>query len=136
MLIFFDESFRKSRSPHKRAFGVLAGIAIPEKDLHRVSNDVFLLKLKHFGHEFASNREIKGKELLKNRVFRHLADGNKTASLDLAEDLLQYIRTSLLKNSTSLAVCVSSKRFTSLSAMTLGQWILPFGIFLREWICS
>lgn len=56
-----------------------------------MSTDVFQLKLKHFGHEFASENEIKGKELLKNRVFKKLADGNKTANLYLAEDLLQYI---------------------------------------------
>lgn len=68
---------------------------MPEKEFHRISTDVFQLKLKHFGHEFASDKEIKGKDLLKNRVFRHLADGNKTPSLFLAEDLLQYIR---LKN--------------------------------------
>src|SRR5208282_1946305 len=91
MFVFFDESFRQSRSPHKRAFGVLAGITIAEKDIHRVSHDVFLLKLKHFGHDFATEKEIKGKELLKNRVFQHLQNGKKTASLLLAEDMLAYI---------------------------------------------
>jgi hypothetical protein len=70
---------------------VLAGITIPEKDLHRVSHDVFQLKIKHFGYEFASEKEIKGKELLKNRVFQHLQNGTKTAALFLAEDLLDYI---------------------------------------------
>lgn len=92
MLIFFDESFRRSRSPHKKTFGVLAGIAIPEREFHRVSTDIFQLKLRHFGHEFASDREIKGKDLLKNRVFRHLAEGTKPPGLYLTEDLLQYIR--------------------------------------------
>lgn len=91
MLIFFDESFRKSRSPHKRSFGVLGGIAIPEKEMYRVSTDVFQIKLKHFGYEFASDKEIKGKELLKNRVFEHLANGNKRPNLFFTEDLLQYI---------------------------------------------
>lgn len=91
MLIFFDESFRKSRSEHKRSFGVLAGISIPEKDFHRVSTDVFQLKLKHFGHEFASEKEIKGKELLKNRVFEHLRNGEKRPNLFFTEDLLEYI---------------------------------------------
>ncbi|HEY3932085.1 MAG TPA: DUF3800 domain-containing protein [Verrucomicrobiae bacterium] len=92
MLIFFDESFRQSRSPHKRSFGVLAGVAIPEKEMHRVSTDIFQLKLKHFGQEFASEKEIKGKDLLKNRVFQHLEKGNKTANLNFTEDLLQYIK--------------------------------------------
>jgi hypothetical protein len=96
MLVFFDESFRKSRSPHKKSFGVLAGIAIPEKELHRVSTDVFALKLKHFGHEFASEKEIKGKDLLKNRVFEHLSRGDKRPNLYFAEDLLQYIESKKL----------------------------------------
>lgn len=76
---------------HKRRFGVLAGIAIPEKEFHRVSTDIFQLKLKHFGYEFASEKEIKGKDLLKSRVFKKMAQGNKTANVYLAEDLLQYI---------------------------------------------
>lgn len=92
MLIFLDESFRTSRSAHKKTFGVLAGVAVPEREFHRISTDVFQLKLKHFGHEFASDKEIKGKDLLKNRVFQHLAAGNKPPNLYLAEDLLQYIR--------------------------------------------
>ena len=96
MLVFFDESFRKSRSPHKKSFGVLAGIAIPEKELHRVSTDVFALKLKHFGHAFASEKEIKGKDLLKNRVFEHLLKGDKRPNLYFAEDLLQYFESKKL----------------------------------------
>jgi hypothetical protein len=92
MLIFFDETFRKSRSAHKKPFGVLAGIAIPEKELHRISTDVFQLKVKHFGHDFAKDKEIKGKELLKNRVFEHLRNGDKRPSLYFTEDLLEYIK--------------------------------------------
>jgi len=96
MLVFFDESFRQSRSSHKRAFGVLAGVAIPEKDFHRVSTDVFQLKLKHFGHAFASEKEIKGKDLLKNRVFEHLRMGDKRPNLYFTEDLLQYLESKRL----------------------------------------
>jgi hypothetical protein len=91
MLVFFDESFRKSRSEHKRSFGVLGGISIPEHEFHRISTDIFQLKLKHFGHEFASEKEIKGKELLKNRVFQHLKNGDKRPNLFFTEDLLEYI---------------------------------------------
>src|SRR2546426_9347262 len=96
VLIFFDESFRKSRSAHQKTFGVLAGIAIPEKEMHRVSSDVFQLKLKHFGHEFACEKEIKGKDLLKRRVFDHLRAGNKRSNLHFTDDLLQYISTKKL----------------------------------------
>jgi len=58
--------------------------------------DIFQLKLKHFGHEFASEKEIKGKELLKNRVFEHLRNGDKRPNLYFAEDLLQYIESKKL----------------------------------------
>ena len=91
MLIFFDESFRRSRSEHRKDFGVLAGVAIPDKEFHRISTDIFQLKFKHFGHDFASEKEIKGKELLKNRVFQKQANGINAPNIQLAEDLLQYI---------------------------------------------
>jgi hypothetical protein len=90
MLVFFDESFRTSRSLHKKKFGVLAGISIPEKEFHQVSTDVFQLKLKHFGHEFASEKEIKGKELLKSRVFQ-AQSAKRHVNLDFTDDLLRYI---------------------------------------------
>jgi hypothetical protein len=61
MLVFFDETFRDSLSYEGASFGALCGIAIPEKELHRVATDVFQLKLKHFGSHFARDREIKGK---------------------------------------------------------------------------
>ena len=58
--------------------------------MHRVSTDIFQLKLKHFGHEFASEKEIKGKDLLKNRVFQYVED-DKRPNLPFAKDVLQYI---------------------------------------------
>ncbi len=75
MLVFFDETFRDSLSYQGATLGALCGVAIPEKQLHRVADDVFKLKLKHFGSDFARDCEIKGKELLKNYVFRLEANG-------------------------------------------------------------
>jgi hypothetical protein len=69
MLIFFDETFRNSLSYPGVSLGVLSGIAIPENELHRVATDIYQLKYKHLGAEFARDGEIKGKELLKNWVF-------------------------------------------------------------------
>lgn len=49
MLIFFDESFRKSESDPAVTLGGLCGIGIPERQFAIVSQDVYQLKYKHFG---------------------------------------------------------------------------------------
>ena len=92
MLIFFDETFRKSLSYKDTSFGALCGIAIPEKELHRIATDVFQLKLKHFGIQFARDSEIKGKDLLKNYVFRLAKKHGSSTNLSFANDLLHYIK--------------------------------------------
>jgi hypothetical protein len=91
MLIFFDETFRDSLSYPGATLGALCGVAIPEKQLHRVADDVFKLKLKHLGNDFARDKEIKGKELLKNAVFKLEARGIASKNLALATDLLDYL---------------------------------------------
>lgn len=91
MLIFFDETFRDSLSYPGATLGALCGVAIPERQLHRIADDVFKLKLKHFGMEFARDGEIKGKDLLKNYVFRMQKAGTPSKNLALAVDLLNYL---------------------------------------------
>jgi hypothetical protein len=91
MLIFFDETFRDSLKYPNVALGALCGIAIPERELHRVATDVFQLKRKHLGSDFANDGEIKGKELLKNWVLKQALRGKPSRNLQLAEDLLNYI---------------------------------------------
>jgi hypothetical protein len=92
MLVFFDETFRESLSYEGATLGALCGIAIPERQLHRVADDVFRLKLKHFGSDFARDGEIKGKELLKNYAFQLAERGIESRNLALAVDLLNYIQ--------------------------------------------
>ncbi len=92
MLVFFDETFRDSLEHPGRSLGALCGIAIPEKQLHRVANDVFQLKRKHMGNEYASNHEIRGKELLKNYAFKLEKQGQQSRNIELAFDLLNYIQ--------------------------------------------
>lgn len=92
MLIFFDETFRHSRKHLGVQFGALCGIAIPEQQLTRVAKDVYQLKLKHLDAEYARNRELHGKELLKNFAFKLEARGIASRNLDLVRDILQYIR--------------------------------------------
>ena len=91
MLVFFDETFRDSLSYPGATLGALCGVAIPEKQLNRVADDVFKLKLKHLGNDFARDEEIKGKELLKNYVFKLEAKGIASKNLALATDLLDYL---------------------------------------------
>lgn len=91
MLIFFDETFRESLLYKDRPLGALCGIAIPEKQLARVASDIYQLKLKHMGADFARDEEIKGKEIFKNYVFGLQAKGIMSRNLALGEDLLDYI---------------------------------------------
>jgi len=93
MLVFFDETFRTSIKHNDVSLGALCGIGIPDRDLGRVADDVFKLKLKHLGSDFARNKEIKGKELLKEWVFRLQSKGIPSKNLSLAFDLVEYIAT-------------------------------------------
>jgi hypothetical protein len=91
MLIFFDESFRKSKTVIDKPVGTLLGIAIKEEDLSQIVSDVFHLKVKHFGAEIAKEMEIKGSELFKNWVFNLERRGIASINLSFASDLLDYI---------------------------------------------
>ena len=93
MLVFFDETFRTSKvRDGEIPLGALCGIAIPEDQLTRVANDIFKLKQKHLGDDFAREDEIKGKELLKNYVFRMREAHGQSKNLDLVADLIRYIK--------------------------------------------
>jgi hypothetical protein len=91
MLVFFDESFRTSVTQPEKSLGILCGVAISEKQMYRVAADVFQLKLKHLGAQYAREKEIKGKELLKPYTFKVEAKGITSKNLALASDLLDYI---------------------------------------------
>lgn len=93
MLIFLDESFRENNSQSKPApFGVLAGVSLREDALTAIAQDVYQLKYKHLGAEFAKDGEIKGKELTKRYAFNLEAKGIESKNLNLARDLVRYIR--------------------------------------------
>jgi hypothetical protein len=91
VLFFFDETFRKSSAAHGKTLGALSGIAIPERELNRVSSDIYRLKLKHFDKEFASNGEVKASSMLSNSMFRLEKNGTPSHNLAYARDLLEYI---------------------------------------------
>ena len=96
MLFFFDETFRDCLTRKDFSLGALCGIAIPETDLASVTADVYKLKIKHFGHEFAKEGEIKGKDLFKNWIFRQAGRGQPSKNLAFADDLLAYLETKKL----------------------------------------
>jgi hypothetical protein len=97
MLFFFDESFRVSMRHKGVSLGILGGIGIPERELAGVATDIYQLKYKHFGSEFARDGEIKGKELLKPWVFKLEAKGVPSVNLAFSRDLLAYIEGKGLK---------------------------------------
>jgi hypothetical protein len=91
MLVFFDESFRVSEHQQTISLGSLCGIGIPEAEFSRVGDDVFKLKAKHLGSDFARDGEIKRKELLKKWVFRLDTKTGGSKNLALSWELIDYI---------------------------------------------
>ena len=77
--MFFDETFRTSLRQPNISFGALCGIGIPERSLGRIAADVYQLKLKHLGADFARDEEIKGKELLAIRARKEKAPSDLSA---------------------------------------------------------
>jgi hypothetical protein len=89
VLVFLDESFR----PHLRSgheFGVLAGIAIPEDQFHRVQRDVFQVRRPYHDLVLKPEDEIKGRELLGKATFKSLERKGFSYQWNLAQELLQY----------------------------------------------
>lgn len=91
MLIFFDETFRVSERNPAISLGALCGIALPEEGLARISQDVFALKRKHLGADYANEKEIKGKDIFKNFAFKLEKRGIPSRNLAFAHDLLDYM---------------------------------------------
>lgn len=69
--LFVDESGQDRReSPYE----VLAGIAIRERDLGALIQELHAIEIRNFGRRYSStNSELKGKKLLKQKVFQHAA---------------------------------------------------------------
>jgi hypothetical protein len=91
MLIFFDESFHNSRRDPAVSLGALCGVGIPEEQMTQIAMDIYALKYKHLGAQFASDGEIKGKELFKPWVFKLAQRGIASQNLRLGADLIDYI---------------------------------------------
>lgn len=93
MLIFLDETFRVRKSKSgEMPIGALCGVAIRERELTRVANDIFKLKQKHLGDDYAREKEMKGKDLLKKFAFKMRDEHGLSNNLALVEDLVRYIK--------------------------------------------
>lgn len=89
MLFFIDESWHTTKDGRYKV-GVLSAIQIKSHDFNDCSIDIFNLKIKHLGYQCRDN-ELKGKELLKNWLFKLEAKGIKSVGLSLARDIIDYI---------------------------------------------
>lgn len=67
--LFVDESGQDRRdSPYE----VLAGVAIEDQDLWNLIKAIQDAEFHHFGSRYSrGERELKGKKILKRKVFRH-----------------------------------------------------------------
>jgi hypothetical protein len=92
MLFFFDETFRTCRREPKRPFGALCGVGIQENALSTIAEEIFQIKRRVMGREFAEEGEIKGKEVFKKWVFNLAKKGETSRNLELGHSLLALLR--------------------------------------------
>lgn len=102
--LFIDESGHDhGESPYE----VLAGVAIKDQDLWNLIRAVQNAELRHFGVRYsARNHELKGKRLLKRKVFRHAAQLPLIAPLErqaLARSCLENASAAGRRELTALA---------------------------------
>ncbi len=107
--------------------GVLSAIQIGSHDFNQCSNQIFNLKIKHLGHK-AADTELKGKDLLKNFFFKLESKGIKSDGLNLAREILDYMRRHGVQ---IFASVVFSKEEINLACADANQLERPF-FFLFE----
>lgn len=67
--LFIDES---GHDRQEAPYEVLAGVAVRDRDLWRLIKQLHAAEIEHFGRRYSAGRdELKGKKLLKTKVFRH-----------------------------------------------------------------
>ncbi|MBM3485405.1 MAG: DUF3800 domain-containing protein [Alphaproteobacteria bacterium] len=85
--LFIDES---GHDAGQAPYAVLAGVAIQDRDLWNRINAVHNAELQHFGRRYsAGTDELKGRKLLKRKVFLHAALGASIDEQDV-RDLAKY----------------------------------------------
>lgn len=126
MLFFIDESWQTTKN-NKYKVGVLSAIQIKSHDFNDCSTQIYNLKLKHMGYKYGTN-EVKGKDLLKNYLFKLEEKGIESKLLNLTREILEYMRTSGVLLFASI---VLSKKEVDLACADVNQLERPF-FFLFE----
>lgn len=103
--LFIDESGHdRVASPYE----VLAGICVQDRDLWNLINAIHAAELEHFGRRYsAGNDELKGRKILKAKVFQQseLNVGLRNEDIrELAKAALENGRAATVKNLKALAI--------------------------------
>lgn len=126
MLFFIDESWQSTYN-NKYKVGVLSAVQIKSHDFNDCSKQVYSLKVKHLGNR-AGDIEIKGREILRNYLFELESKGIPSKELNLARDILNYMKTLGIR---LFASVVFSKEEVDLVCANVNQLERPF-FFLFE----
>jgi hypothetical protein len=90
MLLFIDESGQDHHGP---PYEILASVAIREQDLWNLIQAIQSLEVEIFGLRLAEvGIEIKGKKLLKSKVFRHATQMDKIDSQDRRNLCMEFLQ--------------------------------------------
>lgn len=106
MLIFLDETFRSrtDKNGNDIQFGALCGIGIPIQKYAKIANSIFKIKLNTMGREYAEEKELKGKRLLNNRIFRLMKDNPENNQINIT--FIKEIINVLHRNKLPIFGCV------------------------------
>ncbi len=126
MLFFIDESWQ-STCDNKYKVGVLSAIQIQSHDFNECSSKIFGLKVQHLGYKNLEI-ELKGKEFLKNYLFKLEAKSIQSDKLNLVRDVLAYMK---IRGVQFFASVVFSKKDIDLACADANQLERPF-FFLFE----
>ncbi len=88
MYVFLDESFR-DQHPTRRAFGVLAGVAISDRALDSVQSMIYAVRKPYHGRVLKESDEFKGNELLGTATWRSIRERGFSEQFNLVEEVLQ-----------------------------------------------
>lgn len=91
MLVFLDESFR-THVRRNVAFGVLAGVAIPEDLFPGLQRDIFNVRRPYHDIVLRETDELHGKQLLRQNTFRVRDEHGYSYHWNLAEEVVQFCR--------------------------------------------
>jgi hypothetical protein len=105
----------------------LSAVQFKSHDFNDCSKEIFALKVKHLGFK-SSDIELKGKELLKNYLFKLEERGIRSRGLNLVRDVLQYTKSCGVQ---FFASVVFAKEEIDLSCADANQLERPF-FFLFE----